>query len=160
MKICTKCKKKKLDKEFHVNKTQKRGRCYICNDCKKDNYDKNQEKITAHRRTFYSKNKDRIMIKQRKRLYGISDIEYKKLFLKQKGICAICKGGETTTSNGKIKKLSIDHNHETGQIRGLLCQRCNTAIGMLSDNTECLARAIVYIEKYKVICKTEISKVS
>jgi hypothetical protein len=46
---------------------------------------------------------------------------------------------------GKILPLSVDHNHKTGRVRGLLCKRCNVAIGMLDDNPKLLARALEYL---------------
>lgn len=76
-----------------------------------------------------------------KRLYGIDIENYLKILENQNGVCAICKKECKTKS-----RLSVDHNHETGMVRGLLCNRCNRAIGMFEDNPEILRSAIRYLE--------------
>jgi len=65
----------------------------------------------------------------------------------QGGVCAVCRLPETQMSrNGVVKSLSVDHNHDTGDVRALLCQTCNTGIGNLKDNPELMRRAAEYIE--------------
>jgi hypothetical protein len=59
----------------------------------------------------------------------------------QNGVCAICHGNCTTW-----KALSVDHDHRTGKVRGLLCQTCNTGIGALDDSPDLLRRALEYLE--------------
>ena len=71
--------------------------------------------------------------------YRLSVEEYNARYRLQGGGCAICK----RVSIGK--RLVVDHCHKTGRVRGLLCMRCNTAIGMLGDDIEVLARAIGYL---------------
>lgn len=78
-----------------------------------------------------------------KRNYNITNEEYNFLFAAQEGKCKIC---ETHQSDLK-KKLSVDHCHETGHVRGLLCQACNSGIGFLKDSAEILEKAINYIRK-------------
>ncbi|KKL57780.1 hypothetical protein LCGC14_2231970, partial [marine sediment metagenome] len=80
--------------------------------------------------------------------YGITIEKYTEMLLEQKGVCAICGLPETRVSNnGNIKVLSVDHCHETGKVRGLLCQRCNSGIGFLNDDIENLKCAILYLNK-------------
>ena len=81
-------------------------------------------------------------------IYGITLSQYVGLLSLQKGFCAICGEPEKTERNGKLKRLAVDHCHETGIIRGLLCQKCNTAIGSLDHNIEILNKAIEYLENY------------
>jgi len=70
--------------------------------------------------------------------YGMTVEEWETLFSSQKGACGICE---------KAVPLCVDHCHETGKIRGLLCRKCNSALGMLDDSI-CLARkAVLYLEK-------------
>lgn len=59
------------------------------------------------------------------------------MMTKQGGLCAICK---------EAKATHIDHSHETGRVRGVLCLACNTALGSFRDSPKLLARAIVYLE--------------
>jgi len=70
---------------------------------------------------------------------------YQERFQKQNGLCAICNRPETAKVNGKIKDLAIDHNHATGQIRQLLCQKCNTVLGIVEEDANRLAKMIDYL---------------
>jgi hypothetical protein len=80
--------------------------------------------------------------------YGITLDEYDKLFDAQRGLCAICGQPETHTSRyGGVFRLAVDHNHTTGNIRGLLCSTCNRAVGLLKDNTAVLLKAVAYLQK-------------
>jgi len=77
-----------------------------------------------------------------KKDYGITMEQYNQMLINQKECCAICNKHQ----NQLKKKLDIDHNHETGKIRGLLCNPCNQAIGLLKDNSELLQSAINYLK--------------
>lgn len=61
-------------------------------------------------------------------------------------VCDICRQPEREMRNGVVRKLNKDHDHLTGEWRGLLCSRCNQGIGKFSDNVELLKRAIEYLE--------------
>ena len=81
--------------------------------------------------------------------YNISIIEYEKLLKQQNYVCAICNEQEThKTKNGNIKRLSVDHDHKTGKIRGLLCHRCNTTFGQVKENIQILINMISYKLKH------------
>ena len=75
----------------------------------------------------------------------ISEYEYNKLLELQNNKCSIC--GRNSSRQKFI--LGLDHNHKTGQIRGLLCSQCNSAIGLLKENTGTMKKAIEYIEKWR-----------
>lgn len=78
--------------------------------------------------------------------YGIDWESYNKMLLKQDNVCAICLKMETKKNqSGKATNLSIDHNHTTGKVRGLLCSNCNFAIGHLDDNPYLCERAMKYL---------------
>lgn len=62
-----------------------------------------------------------------------------------RNVCDICKRPETATRNGVVRLLNKDHDHETGEWRGLLCTRCNQAIGMFNDNVHIMRAAIDYL---------------
>ncbi|MFW9875964.1 MAG: endonuclease VII domain-containing protein [Candidatus Thorarchaeota archaeon] len=80
--------------------------------------------------------------------FNISD--YNKMVKKQNGRCAICNKNETAlTKDNKIKKLSVDHCHNTGKVRGLLCIKCNFAIGQLNDDLTLILKLYQYIRKHK-----------
>ena len=75
------------------------------------------------------------------RVYGISADEYARRFAEQGGVCGLCRKAPT----GR-KRLSVDHDHATGAVRGLLCTQCNTLIGMARESAELLRRAATYVE--------------
>ena len=88
------------------------------------------------------------MVKRRAellRVYGITLEEWYDIYDSQNGVCAICKQECKTR-----KSLSVDHDHETGDIRGLLCNRCNRALGLFRDDPEVLKNATRYLEENKV----------
>lgn len=84
-----------------------------------------------------------------KRHYGISLKDYERMLKQQNYVCAICKKPESQRLNGKTVKLSVDHNHETGLARELLCFRCNASVGVLERNMSSSACILKYLEKHK-----------
>jgi hypothetical protein len=78
-----------------------------------------------------------------KRNRGITTVDYDKMLANQEGKCAIC---HTDTPSKRRKYFDIDHCHATGKVRGLLCEVCNRAIGLLKDSPEMLRRAADYLE--------------
>ncbi len=103
---CSNCKNWLPADKFNKNKQQTSGLDHKCRECSK-----------THTRHYNYKSK-----------YNITVVDYEKLYQKQSGKCAIC---ETFCS-----VLCVDHNHATGQVRGLLCPRCNLALGNLLDSSE------------------------
>ncbi len=86
--------------------------------------------------------------------YNITVEYFNRMLLEQKGLCGICGNPETATrksTSGIVRtlQLSVDHNHETGEIRGLLCSKCNLAISYFKEDIKYMANAISYIEKHK-----------
>lgn len=81
--------------------------------------------------------------KARKHVVRIHPEHYKVLFDLQGGKCGIC--GTDSGSNGRGDKLAVDHCHISGNIRGLLCHKCNTALGLLNDDRVRLKAAIHYL---------------
>lgn len=80
------------------------------------------------------------------RHYQLSVPEYDALLLAQAGRCAICG---TDKANGRGDKLHVDHDHESGLIRGLLCNKCNSALGYFNDSPKRLRRAAAYLENWR-----------
>lgn len=100
------------------------------------NRENNKEKMYAHRRTKVEEKREY----DYRLKYGIGIGEYDKMFSAQSGVCAIC-GNE----QGDGKRLCIDHDHKSGDIRGLLCYKCNHAIGKAEDNPQRLQKMIDYL---------------
>lgn len=103
---------------------------YVCLDCKRENGKK-----------YRDANRKEINMKNRVGRYGISVADYKAMERKQGGKCAIC--------GDPLDKVTtrIDHDHETGEVRGLLCASCNTGIGLLKDSIDVLESAKRYLKK-------------
>lgn len=105
----------------------------------------NPEKRRASYIKYYEKEKLNIREKQLLKQFGIDFVQYNLLLELQNGICAICGGGP----DAKGKSFAVDHCHESGKIRGLLCRGCNVGIGNLKDNVDILQKAIAYLLKNK-----------
>ena len=84
------------------------------------------------------------------RLYGIDLAKYQEMLLSHNGVCAICFKPETSVVNGKIKPLAVDHCHDSEKIRGLLCARCNQAVGLFGEDVNVLSNAIDYLRKHSI----------
>lgn len=123
MKKCSKCNKYKSKDLFHKDKSKKSGVhswCKIC--CKKYT-------------PFRYRNELNITLK-----------EYDQMLEQQNRVCIICGKCETRKHiSGAIRWLSIDHNHKTGKIRGLLCDKCNRLLGIANDNVTILLNAANYL---------------
>lgn len=104
--------------------------------CKKCKVLKNSKSWKANKHKHLDARKNSHLI----RTYSISLKEYKAMLNKQDGLCAICFG-----KNKDKRKLSVDHCHKTGKIRGLLCTKCNQAIGLFNDDPAILVRARKYL---------------
>jgi hypothetical protein len=108
----------------------------------------NPELVRAYQVSYRERNRELLGDKERERRFGITRHEYAKMFHEQNGVCAICSKPETATRNGKIKALAVDHNHQTGKVRGLLCSDCNTGIGKLKEDRNIFVSAIRYLDKH------------
>lgn len=84
-----------------------------------------------------------------KRVYGITIDRYNEMLAAQNGCCAICAKPESTEIKGKVTSLAVDHDHETGAIRALLCSNCNRGLGLFNDDPALLAKAVDYVISYK-----------
>lgn len=85
-----------------------------------------------------------------RKTYGITSERYEEIANQQGGLCAICsKQCSTSVNSGKEKRFHVDHDHETGKIRGLLCNHCNRGLGCFMDNPELLLHAYRYLDHHK-----------
>lgn len=82
------------------------------------------------------------------RKYGITVEDYERILAEQGGVCAVCGDPERTTHRGSASpwSLSVDHDHVTGRVRGLLCTPCNRGIGFLRDDPSIMRRALEYLD--------------
>lgn len=80
--------------------------------------------------------------------YGLTMAEYDLLLESQGHVCAICRSPESGRNKaGKVMRWHVDHCHETGLVRGLLCSKCNTGLGLFGDSPSLMMRAMTYLMK-------------
>ena len=138
MKKCAGCGEVQELAQFGLDRSRKDGRYHTCRSCCRKKY---KEHESARRKT----NPRLWRSPSLRSKYGIDHDTYEKMHGEQSGMCAICGGpGRTDTGN-----LSVDHCHETGLIRGLLCQNCNAGIGMFRESPDILGKAIKYLSKWR-----------
>jgi len=148
MKTCTKCTQYKPFREFSRDKTSKDGHSYYCKPCAQTAsskwYVENKSTIDwldkwgwYLKRYWPEKNR-----KEAIQAYFI-------MLEKQNNVCKICNKPETfmTSNSTKIRKLSVDHCHKTGKVRGLLCNRCNKGLGQFEDNIDLLEKSLMYLKE-------------
>jgi len=113
---------------------------------------KHKDKRNALCRARYEKNKEKhkkiITDNLRKRRYNITPEQYQDMLLKQNNKCKAC-GNSENLIKGKKYGLSVDHCHETGKIRALLCNGCNLAVGHLKESIEIAYKVFEYIKWIK-----------
>lgn len=99
--------------------------------------EKNRGKRRAYAQKFYGRNPG-YQLKQDLKKYGLSLKQYEQMLSDQNGVCAICSGKTS-------RRLAVDHDHQTGRVRGLLCGRCNAGLGQFKENPLMLHKAIRYL---------------
>ena len=173
MKQCCRCLIEKAVDDFGINRATSDGRQYACKICIRKaemSWSKRSPEHKAKRtklkvakdakrrqedpvfreyrleatRKYRGKFPERVKVQNRSSklaMYGLSDEAYNEMRAEQNGLCALCK-----KRDGGRRGLFVDHDHETGEVRGLLCHSCNTGLGMLGDNVAGLEKAIAYLQ--------------
>jgi hypothetical protein len=137
MKTCAHCKTEKTEDNFRPMARKGKNAKYLhsyCSGC---------ESSRAREVGFDARRKWNLQKK-----YGITVEQYGVMLGMQEGCCAICAQPETQTMNGRPVTLAVDHDHETGKVRKLLCKACNTAIGLLGEDTARIDKARQYLEAH------------
>lgn len=132
-KRCWRCKTVKPITEFHRDRSRPDGLNHECKVCSK-------ERANA----WYAKRKDVARDFHREYelnyYYGITRDDYDRLYEEQGGLCYICH-------EKPERELSVDHDHVTHEVRGLLCRTCNSALGLFKDDPALLERALEYLNR-------------
>jgi hypothetical protein len=131
---CMTCGEKKLATDFYFRNKKTGVRHSVCKQCDRERVKKR-----------HKENPERTRNNDLKRNYGITLDEHTQMYENQNGVCAICKG----VGDGKWKKLCVDHDHETGKVRQLLCRNCNMVLGQVRDNVNLLEEMIKYLQKHQ-----------
>ena len=160
-KYCSRCDSWKPHVEFHRAKYNVSGLATLCKLCTtKRNAESHKKHYSRHRARVLDGNmkwrtenpekyksrpsagSERRRIYRRQKYYGLSPEEYQKRWDRQHGLCAVEGCGRPIRD--------IDHDHETGKTRDLLCSFCNTGLGLFKDDPALLRSAAKYLEKHKV----------
>lgn len=177
MKLCRRCFKERDDGDYYLVGKRISNICRGCHIKTSRRWQKlNIERVEVNRKAWEKANKNRRKIylrqyriknkkrrkeilakwlktdagrafklnKHYKKKYGIKYSEYERMFGSQNGVCAICRNKE---KNGK--RLCVDHDHETGKIRGLLCNICNIALGFMEKTMGNIDAFFTYLAKHK-----------
>ena len=138
---CVDCKIEKDVNEFRRKENSKRGVSSRCSECwkikDKRRYEADSERI-----------KNRAKISAIKCGYGLTREEFYSMYAAQDGKCGICRISlsRDILTIGHPHSACIDHNHETGEIRGILCRHCNGALGLFKDRLDVIERAVEYLK--------------
>ncbi len=141
-------------REREARTTVKGGRRYHCDDCAPEAARRRAERKNANRSVARSADPERRRAVNRRTLlarrYGITPEQYDEMFAAQNGVCALC--GEPADPNGvkAASRLHVDHDHETGKVRELLCNHCNRGIGAFRDDPELMQRASLYVFRHRM----------
>lgn len=148
-KTCFTCKEVKPRTEFGVHARSKdglRGQCLVCRTAYVVAWRKeNIEAVRATARKFARKNSDKRKSYLRAYNTGFTDEHFKAKCQEQGGACAICG---TPLETLPSKAVHADHDHKTGQTRGVLCRHCNRGLGGFLDSPDLLERAAEYLRQY------------
>lgn len=113
-----------------------------------DYYKANKEHLKQKAKERYARNKERFVEYATQRFvekkYGVTPEQYAALVAACGGRCEVCRRVPT----GRFAKLCVDHNHETDQVRGMLCHGCNTSLGMLKEDPLRIRALAAYAEKF------------
>lgn len=143
-KICKKCKIKKDLIEFNKNIRYNDGLQNECKDCTRIRSKIYYKNYIKHIKQYKEKAKEKIKNYQKEyrlRKYELTLEKYNEMLKNQNNVCKICKN-----DNKNGKRLAVGHCHKTNKVRGLLCETCNRAIGLLKDDVQVLQNAIQYIK--------------
>lgn len=102
-----------------------------------------RDDVKQQRHDYYESRKRKARDRALRKKFGITIDDYESLLALQNNVCAIC---------GKIdksKSLAVDHDHNTGQVRSLLCSRCNPAVGFLLEDFDLIEKVLEYVKKWK-----------
>lgn len=134
MKTCTKCGSTKPDTDFYTygKKGKRHGSCKTC--YKKRSKEDKVKQGRRHRKSV-----------ELRWQYGLSIEDYERMIELCDNKCEIC--GAPPPTKGRKKTLCVDHCHDTGIVRGLLCDKCNRAIGLIGEDHQTLLKAIQYLAR-------------
>ena len=148
MRVCICCKKMKHSEKFIIETKliDTIVSLNICDDCgtqERFDTDENWREGLIDDGVLSHSNCGPVQFSNIYKRYGIDENIYNNMYVEQNGRCKICNRHQSRFS----KRLSLDHNHKTGKVRGLLCQACNTSLGLMQENEQSLLKMLLYIKQ-------------
>lgn len=139
---CSRCRKYLPLNDFATDARRKRGVDTYCRACR-----------AASKKAWVERNRETVRedvyARSIKRLYGIGLEEYERMVERQGNLCAICGQPETKTNkDGTPRRLQVDHDHLTNQIRDLVCSRCNFLVGNIETSPQVVDDVLAYLERW------------
>jgi hypothetical protein len=168
VKVCSECEETKALADYPPDNRRKDkhgSKCRVCSRKIREAYyqrypDKEAErrlKNTAAGNAWYQRNRatqlTRIKWYRIQKLYSLTFEQYMALLKDQGGRCSICRSDDPGRGNGYFL---VDHDHETGHIRGLLCHTCNLGLGLFGDDPRRMREAAKYVERYRQRHQTDL----
>lgn len=114
-------------------------------------YEANKRLVIERTREWRLKNPKNRTRQMRSAKYGLTQADVDRMTAEQGGVCAIC--GMLPDGKGAMSILHVDHDHETGQVRAMLCPKCNKGLGSFRDNPALLQKAAWYLLRHKKIAE-------
>jgi len=145
-KICKDCEKELSVHAFPEAPGNQDGYATRCRGCARLIREENKEELNRQNREWKQSKRGKVLCRDARRryhlkhLYGLSVKQHEQMYVDQEGRCMICC--ETVLYD----EIHTDHDHKTGEVRGLLCQRCNHMLGGARDNPSILRAAVEYLE--------------
>lgn len=152
---CTRCGEVKEPDEFPRDRGRSDGRGQYCKVCARAavhrwRRETHPDVFAEHRKAEYGRNRETYRRSRLKNRFGITLEQYHEMLALQGSKCAICNQIEGASREGRTMHLAVDHDHETGEVRALLCGNCNKGLGNFQDSPELLASAILYLSSHRL----------
>ena len=160
MQKCIRCTQYKEFKEFHKDIYKQSGYRIYCKECVKQDHsnrytadpEKQRKRCNDYRARIKAENPEKLKLSDKnsklKRAYNLTVLELIAMKESQKYLCSVCGVHEEHAGNNG---LVVDHCHSSNKVRELLCSNCNSALGLLGENTNRLQNMISYINKYSIL---------
>lgn len=148
-KECKRCGEIKSTDRFYKG-LNKEARCKDCvSQIRKADYKKNRDKTIDRVKKYRNENPEKIRDCKLRQAYGVGIAYFEAKLKEQGGACGGCKRNVKSVWRGKEVRMALDHNHKTDKPRGVLCIKCNRALGLLEENQEFIIGLLEYIRKYQ-----------
>lgn len=111
---------------------------------------KSSEEVASYQAEYRYKRRHIARDRELQRSFGIDQAEFNRMLAAQNGACSICEKPERRKAkSGQVRQMAVDHNHDTGAVRSLLCSDCNQMIGFACDDPDLLVKAAEYIKQHR-----------